>query len=141
MWTNVGQQFMHMNVGCKHGKMAQQCSLHQKKNKKNVIWATWAMEWGHGAESALWGGQKCCHIILFSKGVHVWTLTMVILEHIFPNFVHNMVDHNTKIHSKINFFFPTYIVWFQSIFVAKKCTSLCNIMPWYINDIKRIPIF
>jgi hypothetical protein len=42
------------------------------------------------------GGQKCCHIVLFSKVVRVWTSTMVILKHIFPNFLHNMVEHNTK---------------------------------------------
>jgi hypothetical protein len=47
-------------------------------------------------ESTLRGGQKCCHIVLFSRGVHVWTSTMVILEHIFPNFLHNMIDYNTK---------------------------------------------
>jgi hypothetical protein len=42
------------------------------------------------------GGPNCCHIVLFSRGVHVWTLAMVILEHIFSNFLHNMVDYNTK---------------------------------------------
>jgi len=43
------------------------------------------------------GGQKCCYIVLFSRGVHVWISTMVILEHIFPNVLHNMVDYNIKI--------------------------------------------
>jgi hypothetical protein len=47
-----------------------------------------------GGESTLCGGQKCCQIVLFSKGVHVWSSSMVILEHIFLNFLHNMVDHN-----------------------------------------------
>jgi len=47
---------------------------------------------------------------------------MVMLEHIFPNFLHNMVDYNTNnLIAKILFFFPTYIVRFQSIFMAKKC--------------------
>ncbi len=36
-----------------------------------------------------------------------------------------MVDYNTKNSIAKIFFFPTYIVRFQSIFVAKKCTSLC----------------
>jgi hypothetical protein len=51
------------------------------------------------------GGQKCCHIVLFSRGVHAWTPTMVILEHIFPNLLHNLVDHNIKnlIKKKIHF--------------------------------------
>jgi hypothetical protein len=40
--------------------------------------------------------------------------------------LHNMVDHNTKIKSKRKFPFPTYIVWFLSTFVAKKCMSLCT---------------
>jgi hypothetical protein len=55
-------------------------------------------------------------VTLFSSGVHVWTSTMVILEHIFPNFLHNMVGHNTKnlIKKKIIFFnlycvIPKYI--------------------------------
>jgi hypothetical protein len=75
-------------------------------------------------ESTLRGGQKCCHIVLFSRCVYVWNSTMVILKHIFPNILHNMVSYNTKnsITNKIPF--PTYIVWFQNIFMAKKCTSL-----------------
>jgi hypothetical protein len=36
-----------------------------------------------------------------------------------------MVDYNTKNIIAKNFFFPTYIVRFQSIFVAKKYTSPC----------------
>ncbi len=51
--------------------------------------------------------------------------TMVILEHIFPNFLHNMVDYNTKnsIAKKIPFSnlhceVPKYIC-------GKKCISLC----------------
>jgi hypothetical protein len=47
-------------------------------------------------ENTLRGGPKCHHIILFSRDVHVQTLTMVILKHIFPNFLHNMVGNNTK---------------------------------------------
>jgi hypothetical protein len=55
------------------------------------------------------GGQKCYHIVLFSKGVHVWTLTMVILEYIFPNFLLNTVDYNTKNSIAIkNHFFSLY---------------------------------
>jgi hypothetical protein len=38
------------------------------------------------------GGQKWCHIVLVSRGVHVWTSTMVT----FPKILHNMVDYNTK---------------------------------------------
>jgi hypothetical protein len=52
------------------------------------------------------GGLKMfSHYIVFSKGVHFWTSTKVILEHIFSNFLHNMVDFNTKnsITKKIHF--------------------------------------
>ncbi len=72
------------------------------------------------------GGPKCCHIVLFSRGVHVWTSTMVILEHIFPKFLHNMVDYNTKNSITKKIIFPTYNVQFQSIFVTKTCTSICT---------------
>jgi hypothetical protein len=74
----------------------------------------------------LWGGQKCCHIVLCYRGVHVWTSTMVRLKHIFPNFLHNMTNYNQRIQSQRKFIFPTYIVRFQNIFVAKQCTSLCT---------------
>jgi hypothetical protein len=47
-------------------------------------------------ETILHGGQKCCHIVLFSRGVHVLTSTMVILEDIFPIFLRNMVHYDTK---------------------------------------------
>jgi len=80
---------------------------------------------GWKGESTLQGGQKCYHIVLFSKGVHVWTSTMVILEHNFSTFLHNMVDYNTRNSIAKKIIFPTYIVRFQNIFVAKKCTSLC----------------
>ncbi len=50
---------------------------------------------------------------------------MVILGHIFLIFLHNMVDYNTKIQLQRKLFFPTYIVRFQNIFVAKQCMSLC----------------
>jgi hypothetical protein len=76
-------------------------------------------------ESTLQGGQNCCHIVLFSRGVCVWTSTMIISEHIFPNFLLNMVDYDTKNLIANNCFFPTYIVRFQSIFVAKKYISPC----------------
>jgi len=59
---------------------------HMYQNKSLITWV----------KGTLQGGQKCCHIVLFSKGVHVWTSTMVILEHIFLNFLHNMVGYNTK---------------------------------------------
>jgi hypothetical protein len=67
----------------------------------------------------VWGGgaPPRSHSVLFSKVVHVWTSTTVILEYIFPNILHNMVNHNT-----INYIYiSTYIVWFQNIFVTKKC--------------------
>jgi hypothetical protein len=41
------------------------------------------------------GGQKCCHNVLFSRGVHVWTSTMVILEQSFAIFLHNGWKHTT----------------------------------------------
>ncbi len=82
------------------------------------------------------GGKKCCHIILFFRGVHVWTSTMVILEHIFSIFLHNMVNHNTKSPIKKNFPFSNLYVWFQSIFVANKCMSLCiqKMQIYFLND-------
>jgi hypothetical protein len=76
-------------------------------------------------ESTLGKGQKCYHIVLFSKGVHVWTLTMVILEHIFPNFSHIMVDHNTK-YSKIKKKIPS--------------SNLYCVIPKYICDKKMYVI-
>jgi hypothetical protein len=51
---------------------------------------------------------------------------MVIFEHVFPEFLHNMVNYNTKNSIAKNFIFQTYIVQFQNIFVAKKCMSLCT---------------
>jgi len=51
---------------------------------------------------------------------------MVILEHIFPIFLHNMVDYNTNNSIAKKIIFSTYIVRFQSIFVAKKRMSLCT---------------
>jgi hypothetical protein len=37
-----------------------------------------------------------------------------------------MVIITQIIQSQRKFFFPTYIVQFQNIFVVKKCTSLCT---------------
>jgi hypothetical protein len=68
------------------------------------------------------GGEKCCHFVLFSRGVHVWASTMVIFEHIFPKVLHNMVDYNKKKSIVKKFLFLVYIVWFWNIFVAKKCS-------------------
>ncbi len=84
-------------------------------------------------ESTLWGDQN---VVLFSKSVHVWTSTMVILQHIFPIFLHNMVDYNTKSLITKKYFFPTYIVQFQNMFVANKCTSLCTkkMQIYFLND-------
>jgi hypothetical protein len=75
------------------------------------------------------GGQKFCHIVLVSRGVHVWISTMVILEHIFPNFLHNMVDYNTKnsiakkiIFSNLYCEVPKYICGKKSMSLyIKKC--------------------
>jgi hypothetical protein len=57
-----------------------------------------------------------------TRGVHVRILTMVSLEHIFPNFLHNMVDHNTKnsIKKKIHF------------------SNLYYVIPKYICDKKNV---
>jgi hypothetical protein len=44
---------------------------------------------------------------------------MVILKHIFPKILHNMVDCNTKNSIAKKFFFKTYIARLQNIFVAK----------------------
>jgi hypothetical protein len=65
------------------------------------------------------------HCIVF-WGVHVWTSTMVILEHYFPIFLHNMVDYNTKNSiAKIFFFSNLYRAIPKYICGKKKCTSLC----------------
>jgi len=69
------------------------------------------------------GGQKCCHIILFSRGVHVWTSIMVILEHIFSIFLHSMVDYNTK-NSITKKIFQLIMCNSKIIFVTKKCTLI-----------------
>jgi hypothetical protein len=67
-------------------------------------------------------GQICCHIVFFCRGIHVWTSTMVILEHIFPNALYNMLDYNTKnsISKKIPFF-NLYCVIPKYICGKKKC--------------------
>jgi hypothetical protein len=44
---------------------------------------------------------------------------MVILEYILSKVLLNIVDYNIKIQSQRKFLFPTYIVRFQNIFVAK----------------------
>jgi hypothetical protein len=44
-----------------------------------------------------------------------------------------MVDHNTQNPIDFLIFFPTYIVWFQNIFVTKKYTSLCTKRCKYIQ--------
>jgi hypothetical protein len=44
-----------------------------------------------------------------------------------------MVDYNTKNSIAKNVFFSIYIVKFQNIFVAKKCTSLCTKKCKYIQ--------
>jgi hypothetical protein len=67
---------------------------------------------------AHYGGAKNVVTLYSFLGVSMFELHMVILEHIFPNFFHNMVDYNTKNQLK-RFFFPTSIVKFQNIFVTK----------------------
>jgi hypothetical protein len=93
------------------------CSLHglQNFNLQNrkrwinhqliLFWFAHSLHYFNKGESTLWRGKKCCHIVPFSKGVHIWASTMVILEHIFPNFLHNMIDYNIKnsITKKIHF--------------------------------------
>jgi len=82
------------------------------------------------SESTLWEGQECCHIVLFFKGVHFWTSTVVILEHIFPNVLYNMLDHNTKFDQKENSFFQLILCDSKTYLWQKKCTSMrtkkCN---------------
>ncbi len=86
-------------------------------------------------ESTLQAGQKCCHIVLFSKGVHIWTSTMVGLEHIFPNFLHNMVDHNTKnsIENKIHF--PNLYCVIPKYICGKK--NVCHCVQKNANIFKK----
>jgi hypothetical protein len=72
------------------------------------------------------GAQKCYHIVLFSKGVHVWTSTMVILEHIFPNILHNMVDYNTK-NQSLNCFFSQFIVCDSKVYLWPKNVHQCTL--------------
>ncbi len=79
-----------------------------------------------GCENTLRGGQQCCHIVLFSRGCPCLNFNHGNIGAYFFNFFHNMLDHNTKNSIAKIYFFPTYIVRFQSIFVAKKCMLLCT---------------
>jgi len=74
------------------------------------------------------GVQKCYHIILFSTSVHVWTSTIVILEHFFPFFFHNMVDYNTKksITKKKSFF--QFIMCDFKVYLWQKNVRQCAII-------------
>jgi len=76
--------------------------------------------WNH-----IMGGQKCCHIVLFDRGVHVWTLTMVILEHIFPIFLHNMVNYNTNNSITKKSFFQLIVCDFKVYLWQKNVCQLC----------------
>jgi hypothetical protein len=91
-------------------------------------------------------GQKCCHIVLFSNGVHVWTSTIVTLEHIFPNFLHNMVDFNTKNSTQIFFKkklilcnFNVYL-WQKIVhhYVLKNTNILKKWLKWFLIFMKFV---
>jgi hypothetical protein len=87
------------------------------------IQISWPLSYGWNHTTGGGGGQKCCHIILFSRGVHVWTSIMVILEHIFSIFLHSMVDYNTK-NSITKKIFQLIMCNSKIIFVTKKCTLI-----------------
>jgi len=98
-------------------------------------------------ESTLQRGQKCCQIILISKGVHVWTSTMVILKHVFSNFWHNMVNHNTKNSIKKKFHFPNlycvipkYICCKQMYITmySKNVNIFLNWLKWFLIFMKFV---
>ncbi len=95
------------------------------------------------SENKLQRGYKCCHIVLFSKGVHVWTSTMVILKCIFRIFLHNMVDYNINNSiGKKNSFFQLILcnskiyLWQKNVryYVLRNATYLEN--DW--NDFKSL---
>jgi len=94
--------------------------MHEKKFLEQL-----SMILNHYGWSTLQGGQKCCHIVLFSRGVHVWTSTMVILEHIFPTVLHNMVDYNTKNSIAKKFSFSNLYCAILKYICGKKYTWLC----------------
>ncbi len=103
----------------------------------------------YGVKAHYKGGQKCCHIVLFSRGVCVWTSTMIILEHIFPNFLHNMVDYNTKISIAKNVFFqPTLwgskvYLWQKNVhhYVPKNANILKKWLKWFLAFMKFVVFF
>jgi len=91
------------------------------------------------------GGQKCCHIILFFRGVHVWTSTMVILEHIFSIFLHNMVNYNISIKKKIPFsnlycVIPKYICDKKMYIItySKNANIYFKWLEWFLVFIKNL---
>ncbi len=116
--------FLHDKKGLgKKNKKGWHCDnilVHLKKFKPSSFLSTSPITFisSHlpGESTLRGGGQKCCHIVLFSRGVHVLTSTMVILEHVFPKNFHNMVDYNTK----------------SSIAIFKKKFNLYCVIPKYI---------
>ncbi len=94
------------------------------------VWKCWMVGWKHTTR-----GQKCCHIVLFSKGVHVWTSTMVILEHIFPNFLHNMVDYDTKNSITKKIHFSQLILWGSKVYLLQKI--ICHYVLKNANILKK----
>jgi hypothetical protein len=107
--------------------------------------------------SFLWGVTAHCegpkmlsHYIVFQRWGHVWTSTIVILEHIFSNVLHNMVDYNTKnsITKKIHFSnlyceVPTYICGKKNVrhYVFKNANILKIWLKWCLVFMKfLVPI-
>jgi len=77
------------------------------------------------AENTLWGGGAKSVVTLYCFP-RVSNFNHGDMEHIFPKKLHNMIYYNTNNSITKNFlFFPTYIVRFQNIFVAKNCTTPC----------------
>jgi hypothetical protein len=97
-------------------------------------------------ESTLHRGQKCCHIVMFSRGVHVWTSITVILDHVFPIFLHNMVNYNTKKSVTKIFFFQLILcdseayLWQQNVchYVLKIANILKKWLKWFLIFMKII---
>jgi hypothetical protein len=107
--------------------------------QKGLIWRRYG--WKHTTKRK-GGGRMLSHCIV-SKGVHVWTSTMVILKHIFLFFLHNMEYYNRKNWITILFFFQLILcdskeyLW-QKYVCIKKCKLLKKWLKWFFVFMKFV---
>jgi len=83
-------------------------------------------------ENTIWGMKIFIHCTVFQR-YPCLKFNQYNIGTYFFKFLHNMINYNTKNSITKKFFFSTYIVKFQNIFVIKKCMSLC------IKKYKYIP--